>query len=273
MPKNRIARLLAAAIIVGAIVLVSHGLSFAVVGVQPECIEIVVDTDAATNGAYSVVNDGEETVRVLVQPEAWPKPALKDGLMPVDKWLSVSPVEFNLAPKESKPVHFTINAPAGHPAELSAMVFFATDAPEGGMKVVTRNGVSLYAAFADMMRPECSLTGITAYKFEQKTDSGTIDRGIVFTLNIENKGNVHLRPAGSVLVKCADGLEHTLNIERGFPTYPAQKGSYEVLLEKKDVVPGKCEVVVTLDYGRLFGMDKKIVEKKTFTVGEDGTVS
>jgi hypothetical protein len=153
------------------------------------------------------------------------------------------------------------------------MIFFATSAPEGTMTITTRNGVSLYVAFADIINVECLLTNVDIAKFQQKTDAGMVDRGVVFTINIENKGNVHLRPTGSIAITGEGGTRYDVNIERGFPAYVGGKGSYQVLWDKKDIVPGKYEALITLDYGQLYKLDKKIYKKVSLTVNNDGSIS
>ena len=273
MRRIHITRVSAVALLVIAWLFSSHGSCYAALGVEPESIELVASPDAATNGVYSVVNEGSESVRVIVQPEEWPRSATPKNDLSVDKWLTVTPTEFDLAPRERKEVQFAINPPSNHGGELSTMIFFSTTSPEGMMNITTRNGASLYAVFSDVMRLECSIAGVDISKFEQKTDNGMVDRGIVFTINVENKSNVHIRPTGSIVITGEGGSKHNLNIERGFPAYAGGNGSYQVLWDKKDVTHGKCEALITLDYGKLYKLDKKIEKKMSFVVNEDGTVS
>ena len=268
-----ITRISAIVLLVIACLLSSHSSCYAALGVEPESIELVANPCTATNGFYSVVNESSESVRVVVQPEEWPRLAVPKDDLSIEKWLKVTPTKFDLAPQERKEVQFTINPPGNHGGELSAMIFFATTSPEGMMNITTRNGVSLYAAFADTMSLKCSIIDIYVNKFEQKTDSGMVYRGIVFTINIENKGNVHLRPLGSIAITGENGSRHDVNIERGFPAYAGGKGSYQVLWDKKDIVPGKYKALVTLDYGKLFNLDGKIYKKISFVVNSEGGVS
>ncbi len=260
-------------LIIAVSLFLNHSACYAALGVEPESIELVASPDTVTNGVYNVVNEGSEAVRVLVQPEEWPRDATVKSDFHVEKWLTVTPMEFELAPKEQKQVQFSINPPNGHGGELSAMIFFAISAPEGVMTITTRNGVSLYAAFADTMNVECLITDIDIAKFQQKRDGGMVDRGVVFTINIENKGNVHLRPTGSIAITAEGGTRYDVNIERGFPAYVGGKGSYQVLWDKKDITPGKYEALITLDCGQLYKIDKKIYKKVSFTVNNDGSVS
>ena len=273
MSRANVARIPVIALLAIVALSSGYGLSYAALGVEPESIELVANSDTTTNGIYNVSNEGDEAVRVSVQPEVWPRSATSKIDLSTDRWLTITPMEFDLAPQERKEVQFEINPPNDHGGELSAMIFFATTSPEGTTSITTRNGVSLYAAFADAMRLECSIVDIGVSKFEQKIDNDIVDKGIVFTINVENKGNVHIRPTGSIVVTGEDGSKHDLNIERGFPTYAGRKGSYQVLWDKKDVTSGKCEALITLDYGKLYNLDKKIEKRKAFIVNKDGTVS
>ena len=201
----------------------SYGACYAALGVEPENVELVVSPDSATKGVYNVVNEGNEAVHVKVQPENWPRLSTGDSVIPVEKWLTLTPMEFDLAPQERKEVQFAINPSGGHVAELSAMIFFAISAPDGAMTITTRNGVSLYAAFADNMQLQCVIDKVGVERFEQKTGNEVVYRGIVFTIDIENKGNVHLRPTGSIAITGENSSRHDLNIERGFPAYAGGK--------------------------------------------------
>ncbi|MDP3790725.1 MAG: hypothetical protein Q8R38_01625 [Candidatus Omnitrophota bacterium] len=269
----RITRILAIMLLTMSCLFLSHSSCYAALVVDPESIELVASPDTATNGVYNVINEGGESVHVLVQPEEWPRSATPKNDISVDKWLTVTPMEFDIVPQERKKVQFAINPPTNHGGELSAMIFFATTSPKGMMNITTRNGVSLYAAFADTMRLECSISDVRIDRFEQKTNSGIVDRGIVFTINVENNSNVHIRPTGSIVITGEDGSKHDLNIERGFPAYAGGKESYQVLWDKKDITQGKYEAMITLDYGKLYKLDKKIEKKMSFIVKKDGTVS
>ncbi|MFA5255760.1 MAG: hypothetical protein WC419_03585 [Candidatus Omnitrophota bacterium] len=273
MHSIQITRISAIAILVIACLLSSHSSCYAALGVEPESIELVASPDTVTNGVYNVVNESDESVRVTVQPEDWPRSTTQKEGMSVDKWLTVTPMEFDLAPQERKEVQFAVNPPADRGGELSAMIFFATTSPEGMMNITTRNGVSLYVAFADTMDLECSIADVYVEKFEQKTENGIVDRGIVFTVDVDNKSNVHIRPTGTVIITGEDGGKHILNIERGFPAYAGQRAGYQVLWDKNGISRGRYEALVILDYGKLYKLDKKTEKKKVFTVNEDGTVS
>lgn len=273
MRAIRILKISAFILVMAACLSVNHSVCYAALGVEPESIELVAGPDTITAGAYNVTNDGGEPVRVVVQPEEWPRRADGKVGFPVKEWLDITPMEFDLAPRERKEARFTIKPPAGHPGELSAMIFFATTSAEGVMNITTRNGVSLYAAFADRMLVDCAVDSISVSRFQQKSDAGTIDRGIVFTINIENRGNVHLRPVGSIEITDKAGAKYDVNIERGFPAYAGGKGIYEVLWDKKDIAPGKYEARIALDYGRLYKLDKKVYKKISFTINEDRSVS
>jgi hypothetical protein len=273
MSTLNITRISAIIALVIACLSLSHSSCYAALRVEPESIELVASPDTATSGIYNVTNEGSESARVVVQPEEWPRSATPESDRSPDKWLTITPMEFDLAAQEKKEVVYTINPPGNRAAELSAMIFFSTSSPDGTMNIVTRNGVSLYAAFADNMTLDCSIAGVDVSKLEQKTENGTVDRGIVFTISVENKSNVHIRPTGSIVITGEDGAMHSLNIARGFPAYAGGKGDYQVLWDKKDITTGKYEALITLDYGKLYKLDKKIEKNISFIVNDDGTVS
>lgn len=273
MKKRDKARLLVLAVASIVCMMLGCKTAYAALAVEPENVELVVSAGKILTGIYNVSNEGNGAVHVTVQLESWPRSSAASGVISVEKWLTVTPLEFDLAPQEHKEVKYAIDPPGGPQGEVAAMIFFATTAPEGAMNITTRDGVSLYAALAENMRLECVIDKVSVDKFEQKTDSGMVDRGIVFTISIENKGNVHLRPTGFVTITGNDGTRHELNIERGFPAYVGGKESYQVLWDKKDIIPGKYEALVTLDYGKLYNQDKKLEKKVSFAVKDDGSIA
>ena len=241
------------------------GLAYAGIGVKPTITEITVPAARATKGILVVVNSDEETLHVTVEPEDWLKKRTGKDSIPVGDWLTIESMEFDIEPEEVKRIGYTISPPAGYEGELIAMIFFAASVPmEGAFGITSRFGVSIYAAIEETIILACNIDNIAAKK-DQK--------GIIFSMDLENQGNVHLRPAGNILILAEDGTEYNVLIKRGFPVYPGSELNYSIRWNKIDVPPGRYEATMKVDVGKLHNRDKILERKVSFVVGEDGEIS
>ena len=245
------------------------------IGVKPTTVEMVVSPGRVTKGVYAIVNEGSETTHVNVDIEDWLK--VKTGLstIPIEKWLTITPMEFDIEPQEVKEVEYLIDPPLDHKGELVAMIFFGTSSQmEGAFGIVSRIGVIVYAAMEGTIDLRCSIADVTVIRaIQEKKEGGTIDKGVIFTIDVENQGNVHIRPTGDITVTDKDKNTYNVKVERGFPVFPGKRLDYAINWDKKDLSPGKYEVLIRLDCGNIYSIDKTIERRMTFTVKKDGKIS
>lgn len=251
------------------------GISYAGIGVAPAITETTVSAGTETRGKFVVTNDSDKSAMIRAEIEDWLKRRTGKEGVPVDEWLKVEPMEFEVAAKSSKEVEFIITPPKGYEGEMIAMIFFsAPPSPTGAFNITTRFGVSIYAAVKGTLNIDGSIAGFSAGKsIETKEDGTKVERGIIFYIDVENKSNVHIRPTGEIAIKGEDGSEYKVAVERGFPIYPGEKLSSFVVWEKKDIKPGKYEAVLKLDAGKIYDMGKMLEKKIVFTVKQDGSVA
>jgi len=253
------------------------GLVYAGIGVQPTITEITVKPGSVTKGVFKVANSDEKTLRVTVEIEDWlKKRAGKDSGIDIGQWLKVTPMEFDIEPQQVKEIEYILTPPANARGELIAMIFFGAEVPmQGAMGITARFGVSIYAAMENTMDIQCEITGIKVERNIAKEDTGgTVDRGIVFVLDLVNNGNVHTRPTGSITVSDEKGNPIAgITIERNFPVFPGQNLSYAIRWDKTDLPEGKYEALVRLDYGKIYNKSQIIEKKKSFAVDRDGMIS
>lgn len=244
------------------------------IGASPENIELMVSQDSETRGVYTVVNDGAVTAHVKVDVEDWFKSRLGKEGPPVESWLKISPTEFDIEPKESKEVEYVITAPKGDESEVAAMVFFGAPSDNEGFSITSRFGVSIYAAIKDNVRLGCELKGISVYRnIVGPTDGVDLNKkDIMFTIAVENTGNVHLRPVGAITVNGENGATYNVPIERGFPAYPGKALNVEALWKITDLRPGKYTADISIDYGTLYKQDGKLIGKISFVVNKNGNI-
>lgn len=246
---------------------------YAGIVVQPDSTELVVSAGKETAGNFQVHNDGKDAVHVKIDLEDWPKNNAAGLPVPVKEWLSVTPSLFDLGAGESKEVAYTINVPLSNVPEVIAMVFFGTIAPQGNFNITSRYGVSLYAALSENIKLACVIKDVSVEPNFLTTDAGKVNKGIIFTITIENEGNVHLRPTGNISITAQDGTKYDIPILRDFPAYAGGDVKLRILWNKMDIEPGKYDALVTLDYGKLYNQNKKIEKPVTFAVNDDGSVS
>lgn len=252
----------------------SPGHLYAGVGVKPTIIEIVVPPDRATKGVYTVVNSENEPLRVKVEPEDWLKKRLGKAGIPLEEWLAIKPMEFDIEPRGVREVEYVITPPSGYEGELVAMIFFAVVVPaEGASGITSRFGVSIYAAVQNTIELACNIDNIKIKRnITEKKLGGVIDRGYIFVMDVENKGNVHLRPTGNISITGEEGAEYDVKIERGFPVYPNNSLSYAIRWNKKKLAAGRYRVLISLDYGTIYGEDKTVKKEMEFFVDEAGEI-
>jgi len=215
------------------------------IAVNPTVTELEVAPGRVKAGSFRVGNAGEELVRVKVEVEDWLK--LRVGKSPVNikDWFIIDEPEFELEPSEIKVISYRVMAPEGVEGELIAMVFFSTAVPGGGtLNITSRFGVSVYAGIegTEVIDPEIR---------EIKTN----EQGL--GIYVVNKGNVHLRPSGTVAIKDPGGnLIHEKKIPYTAVIFPGKAHTYPVKLDITSLSSGDYEVEAIFDTGTIFEKSK-----------------
>jgi len=247
---------------------------FGGIGVEPTVIEISIAPGGKAKGIFTVVNDGDESVQVVVQPENWPR---KKEAMDVGSWLQIKPQEFTLGPKEIKKVRYKIRVPENAKGELMSMVFFATTAPSmGTLSIRTRFGVALYVAVKGTEILEGKILDLKV----EKLKPGEEMEKLHFMVLVENIGNVHVRPRGKVVVEDGEGKKlDEVEIQYGWPVFPEDRHLYDGYWETEQILPGIYRAKAIFNYGDIYSglegqFDKEIVFEVTgrgelFTRGKD----
>jgi len=255
--------------------LILQNVSFAGIAVEPTIIEMVLESEGSNAGVYTIRNEGDAGVSIKVEIEDWL--ALKTGVagIPLSDWLKVEPMEFDLGPKEEKQVNYTVNIPKDYNKEVVAMVFFGTtEKYEGDYSITSRIGASIYAVRTGNINLDCSIKNMEIRRQEMKDEAGNVT-GIptIFNFDIENTGNVHLRPTGNLIISQADNTTYDIDVPRDFAIYPGLDVWYAVRWDKMDIAPGKYRGDLKLNYGNMYNITKIIEKSFEFEVKKDGTVA
>jgi hypothetical protein len=216
---------------------------FAGITVEPVRQEIKVSPGEGARGSYFVYNVGEKPTRVSVAPRDWFILEENKGIK-VDSWLKITPQELDLEPGESEEVKYEVAVPTGAIGELVAMISFIPRAEEeSGINVVF--SVSLYVMIegTEILKGEISKLDIRRWESEGSSD---LRLGVL----IENKGNVHLRPKGKIVIEDTKGKEiKEVELTYGWPVYPGKNHAYFADWKGAHLKSGKYKAIATVDYG------------------------
>jgi len=249
------------------IVLSSSSL-FAGIGVDPTVTEISVSPGGKAKGTFTVVNDGDESVQVVVQPENWPR---KRGAIDISSWLKIKPEEFKLGAKGVRKVKYKVKVPKEAQGELMSMVFFATTAPAGrAVNIRTRFGVALYVTVKGTEVLEGEISDFRVKKVKSKEEK----EKLYFTALVENRGNVHFRPRGKVVIEDEQGKKlDEVEVQYGWPVFPKNRRLYRANWEPEEIVPGNYRAIAIFNYGDIYSeLDKQFEKDISFEVTDRGEI-
>lgn len=223
---------------------------FAGLGVDPVILEIVVSKNSENKGSFKVLNTSMNPVNIRVEPQE-----LQEAVdFKIKDWLTLDPLEMKLEPNEQKEVSYKIIPPVESRGELRCMVFFIADEiGERRSNIGIRFGVPIYAIIDMTIEFEVSISDIQIGYAEN------ILSGKVY---INNKSNVHIRPDVQInIFDSKDKLVKSFTLPYG---QPAQVGQNRVFMFQQNIVlsEGKYKLVAKVDYGKLYCLNNRVVEKK-----------
>jgi len=239
------------------------------IGVKPTVTELSLSPGKKKAGIFTVLNDGEETVKVKVELEDWRR---REEEVRVDSWLKIKPREFKLAPGKVRKVKYKIKVPEEAEGEMVAMVFFGSLAPAGGgVGIKTRFGVSIYVAIKGTEVVEANIEKFDVTKYAGEDSD---NYGINFGVTVENMGNVHIRPKGKVIIDDKEGNRiKEVNISHGFPVFPQAKRAFPAIWKRGVLPPGEYKAKATIYYGELYGSKDKISSYEAlFSINKQGEI-
>ena len=224
------------------------------ISVSPIRVEHLVKQGERGTDMISVTNDGTAPTRLKVSIEDWT--LTRDGnpmFMKVENnryscagWIRINPVDFRLAPGETREVRYTIIVPQGtEDGGYRAAVIFETVpdvTPGEKIKRVFLKGriVTILYELVGKPIPEGHTNGL---KVELKKE------GIDFILALQNTGKVHYRTKGSVTVKDADGKKAFEVDIPDVPVLPESEREVKVSYDKS-IPKGKYTALAVVDIGK-----------------------
>ena len=193
-------------------------------------IEMVIEDIAPTGEAGHVIVEPAETETYSLA-----------------RWIETEPKEFSLAPREEKFVKFTINIPenaepGGHYGTVIAGAKLVAGPRATGAAILPRVGSLVLLTVPGVMREELIVKEFFAPSYSEYGP-------IPFTIKFENRGTIHVKPAGFVTItdwcgkKVAD-IEFSQN-----NVLPNSVRKIETSLDKKWLFAGRYTATLTGSYG------------------------
>ncbi len=250
------------------------------VEIEPMRLERSLEAGKAYSGAFRLKNTSEFITQVAASTGPYRYVFSNNTIPPEDgqktlpsceEWFQFEEAKFNLNPGEVKDAKFIIKVPDGAAQEhLCAVVFdenAAADktsaAPEIGnarIKFTPRFTIPVYISIRGKETASAKIEGISASSEPQK-------EGVAVNVALQNTGNVHLRPSGTlVILNQKNEVIRNLPIGKSLPIFPAYKDIIPVICPK--LPPGKYTVVATVEFAK----DRIIQKKAYFTLRKDGSV-
>ncbi len=222
--------------------------------VSPIRVEHLVKQGEKGTDMISVTNDGTAATRLKVSIEDWT--LTKDGnpmFMKAEsnryscvEWIRINPVDFRLAPGETKEVRYTITVPQEvEDGGYRAAIIFETVPdviPGEKIKRVFLKGriVTILYELVGKPAPEGYSNGLKA---ELKKE------GVDFILALQNTGKVHFRTKGFITINDSEGKK-AFEVEMpDVPVLPGTEREIKISYDKP-VAKGKFKALAVVDIGK-----------------------
>lgn len=240
----------------GLILLFCSSVVCAGLGVDPSKFEIVMPAGEIYEASIDVKSTYDTVVPANISTKEWKNYGGNNGIT-VKDWLTVDIDKVDLFPDKPARVNFRVSPKEGMTGSLSGMLSFSVQKEGEVLNVVI--SVPVYIVIKGTEKPEIKLDHLIVSQSSATAPS--------FEINLENSGNVHVRPQGmriSILGKKKDVLQ-TVVLGDTVPVYTGAKRSYRT--QFSNVLPkGKYYAEIKLN---VFG--KEFVFVKKFKVLKNGS--
>jgi hypothetical protein len=223
--------------------------------VWPPKIELTAMPGESRTGIINVDNKGSAVARVAAyiadvgMDRSGNLSFPEGGSLPFscEPWLLINPEQFNLAQGSSQQVRYTLRVPPDAAGSYLASIFFQTrpeDRPFAtGSAISARIGSMLIVTVPGGGTKSAELISLGA---RQSPDG----KGTQVELGIRNKGNVMLRPSGTIEIKSEAGWtveKFSFNADKQ-AVLPFSERLFPIPISAT-VEPGAYRLISTVDYG------------------------
>ncbi len=227
--------------------------------ISPLIFDLSANPGDVLKNSLRLYNPTDQTIKVVMTVEDF-KPKGEEGSVEISKlepeiekiyslakWVEIKPSEFEIPPRQEKFVEFIINVPkeaepGGKYAALVANIG-ETIALEGttGAKVLQKVASLLLVSISGPVYEKLLVLEFKGPKFQEY---GPIN----FILRLENQGNVHLRPKGTVAITNWQNRKVADLIVPQQAVMPKAKRIINIKWPKKNLV-GRFTATLVASYG------------------------
>ena len=232
------------------------------VEIDPLRLEHTLDAGKNYSGSFRLKNTSESSIIITPSTGAYryifshetiaPKETAKKSLPSCQTWFQFNQSEIKLEPGVSADISFIIKVPVTAAQEHLCCVIFeervsrdkkaSKDRPGDGkvsMNIIPRFIIPVYVVIKGTEKISAEIKELTAAREPKKG-------GALITLSIENTGNCHLRPSGTLAFFDEKGeIVKTVPIGKFLPIFPGYQESVPVLCP--GLPPGKYSCVATVE--------------------------
>ena len=238
---------------------IAHAQSPEGVEMKPAIIEDRVDPGSSRSFSVSVTNLGSEertfyfSSQDIKGVDERGVPIFAESGEPtpyeLSTWISVQQDSYTIAPGASQDVSFTVNVPKdASPGAHFGGVFLDVRPPRlrtSGAAIGYRVGTIVSLRISGEVIEEARVRSFSTDKLIYNIPE------VTFTTNVENLGNVLVRPHGQIKIVNMTGREvGTVRVnESSAAVFPEAERSYEVMWEREGFAFGRYQALVSLVYG------------------------
>lgn len=233
-------------------------LSYANLTVAPSRIDILIEKDDVFTSSYTLTNTYDKDVYVDIAVEDW-NSYKGNGTLDANSWLKIlHTAPIRIQPGETKVIPYEIKTTNSMLGSVSAMVSFS-HRPPGNESIIVKISCSVYLTIRGTDKIDFSIDKIDVLQ------QGTY---AIAYVSVNNAGNVHVRPSGTLNIYKGKKVVASAPIPEGFPTYAGSVAGYKsntVLIE--NLKPGKYTLEAVIN-----ALDKTVTKKTEIRIKKDGSL-
>jgi hypothetical protein len=226
--------------------------------VDPIRLELKVDRNAVYKGSYLLKNNYNGDVEVKVTLSNWVSYKGNENL-DVNEWLKVVPDKVLIKEGETRLVLYTIYTNESMEGSVAGQVSFTLQ-PPGNSSVNVKMTCPVYLSINGTERIDFNIIDV---KFSKKNNN--IDAQV----NIENNGNVNIRPVGTIYIyDRKNNLMNYTDMPASYPVYSDTKRDEFIMhLPPKQLPPGRYKAVININ-----ALGKTSTKNKEFRINKNGSI-
>ena len=165
------------------------------------------------------------------------------------EWVSVKPKRLTLRPGQTARVKYQIRVPRQASGELRAQMFFTTETRTGSMPMRSRLGTVIYVGVEGTERIEAAITRWSVSYTSGTPGAPRPDRLDVL-VGIQNHGNAHIVPSGTILIDDEEGRRvATASWREGWGLLPREEDAYHAVEPGVHLKPGRYTMTLVVTVG------------------------